>query len=123
VYPQSGSLEQRNEFTLGGKSIVEYLVLGFSLVLPLFTLAMLVICIRTRLKGRKWPWILFVICGFGRFAVNWTTGQWDFSPLYVQLFSAGAYATRYGPWTISISIPVGAIIFLLRGKQLKAADP
>jgi hypothetical protein len=121
IYPQPNSLEQQNRFTLGGKSAFQYLVLGLAVILPLFTIFALVICVRTKLKGRKWPWVLFVIFGIGKFAVNWTTGQWGYSFLNAQLFSAGAFAPIYGQWTIFLSIPVGAIVFLMCRKQLKAA--
>lgn len=121
IYSQPTSLEQQSKFVLGGKSASQYFVLGLAIVLPLFTLLALAICIRTKLKGRKWPWLLFVVFGIGKFALNWTTGQWGYSLLSIQLLSAGAFAPLYGQWTIFLSIPVGAIVFLMRRKQLKAA--
>ncbi len=123
IYPQASSLEQQNKFTLSGKSPVQYLVLGLAVILPLFTLFTLVICVRTKLKGKKWPWVLFVLFGLGKLTVNWTTGHWDITPLSVQLFSAGAFAPFNGPWTLSISLPIGAIIFLMRRKQLSIDAP
>jgi hypothetical protein len=123
VYPQASSLEDQNKFTLSGKSPVQYLVLGLAVILPLFTLFTLVICVRTKLKGKKWPWVLFVLFGLGKLAVNWTTGQWDITALSFQLFSAAAFAPANGPWTLSISLPIGAIIFLMRRKQLSIDVP
>jgi hypothetical protein len=120
VVPQAASLEEQNKFTLGGKTLIQYLVLALGIVLPLLTLFALIVCIRTKLKGRKWPWILFVIFGFGNFAVNWTTGQWTFAPLYFQLFSASAFAPLYGQWTLGVSVPLGAVFFLLLRKKLSA---
>jgi hypothetical protein len=121
IYPQPNSLEQQNKFVLGGKSAFQYLVLGLAIILPLFTLLALVVCIKTKLKGRKWPWVIFVVFGIGKFALNWTTGQWGYSLLNIQLLSAGAFAPLYGQWTIFLSIPVGAIVFLMRRKQLRLA--
>jgi hypothetical protein len=118
VYPQPSSLEQQNKFTLTGKSPLQYFVLTMVAFLPLFTLYALAICIRTKFKGRKWPWVLFVLVGVGKVIVNWTTGQWGIQPLAVQLFSASAFAPLYGQWTIAISIPFGAVVFLLRRRQL-----
>jgi len=120
VDPQPGSLEQRNKFTLSGKTPLQYIVLTLAIILPLLTLCALVVCVRTKLKGRKWPWIMFVLFGVGKFAVNWTTGQWVFAPLSVQLFSAATSAPLYGEWTVGISVPLGAIVFLLRRKRLSA---
>lgn len=121
VYPQPSSLEQQNKFTLTGKSPFQYLLLAMAIILPLFTLYTLVVCIRTKFKGRKWPWVLFVLVGVGEVIVNWTTGQWGIQPLSVQLFSASASAPLYGQWTIAISIPLGAILFLMRRRHLAAA--
>jgi hypothetical protein len=112
VNPETQALELQNAFHLSGKPMAAYVVLGMALAAVLLTLYSLVICVRTKLTGRKWPWVLFIIVGLGKIAVNWTTGQWGFSPLYVQLFSASAVAPLYGPWTISASMPLGAVLFL-----------
>jgi hypothetical protein len=119
---QPKSLEAQNRFTLSGKSPLEYTVLAMMVVVPLLILWSLVSCLRTRLKGRKWPWVLFIIFGVGRLAVNWTTGAWGLQLLYVMLFGAGAYAPLYGPWTLSVSLPLGAIVFLLTRDKLRSTD-
>ncbi len=120
VIPQPASLEEQNKFTLIGKTQIQYLVFTLTIILPLLTLYVLVVCVRTKLKGRKWPWVLFIIFGFGKFAVNWTTGQWAFAPLSLQLFSASAFAPLYGQWTFAISFPLGAATFLLLRRRLSA---
>jgi hypothetical protein len=124
VYPQSAALETQNRFTLRGKSPVQYAVLAMAVVVPLFTLWALVNCIRTKLKGRKWPWIVFILIGIGRLAVNWTTGAWGISPFFVQLLGVSAFAPLYGPWTLGVSLPLGAAVFLLARRNLSrpAAD-
>lgn len=121
VVPQSASLEEQNRFTLAAKSATQYLVFALSIVLPLFTLGALVVCVKTKFKGRKWPWVLFVVFGFGKLAVNWTTGDWGFAPLSFQLFSASAVAPFYGQWTFAISLPIGAITFLTLRRKLSVA--
>ncbi len=127
VNPQQESLKEQNRFTLSGKTPKHYLILLLAIVLPLFTLWTLVLCIRTTFKGKKWPWILFVLVGFGQLGLNWTTGDLSFTPVSFQVFSSSFFAAFNGPWTLSISIPVGAIVFLLKRNELKAdetpADP
>jgi hypothetical protein len=118
VIPQPESLEEQHKFKLVDKTVTQYLVLALVIVLPLLTLFALVVCIRTRMNGRKWPWILFVICGFGKLAVNWTTGEWSFLPVAFQVASASVFAPLYGQWTLAVSLPLGAIIFLLRRRKL-----
>lgn len=120
VYPESCSLEEQNKFTFVGKTPLHYLIFSLVVALPLFTLFILIDCIRTKMKGKKWPWILFIIVGFGNFAINWSTGKWLFLPLSFQLFSGSAVAQFYGPWTLAVSIPIGAIVWLFMKNKLRA---
>ncbi len=120
VQPLDQSLEDQNRFTLSGKSVLQYTVLGLAIAIPLFSLCVLVLCVRTPLKRRKWLWIVFILLGFGRLAVNWTTGEWLISPLYIQLLGASVFAPLYGPWTIAVSVPLGAILFLIKRDKLRA---
>ncbi len=121
VYPLSDSLENLNKFTLPGKNLLEYATLAFAILIPLFILYTLVLCIRTKMEKRKWLWIIFILIGLGKFTVNWTTGQWNFTPLSFQLLGAGTFAPPYSAWLISISLPLGAILFLIRRKKLVAS--
>lgn len=121
VKPLAQSLEDENKFTLSGKSPLQYGVLVSAVVAVLFTLYALVACIRTRMRRRKWLWILFILVGVGEFWVNWTTGKAGFMPVSVQLFSASAFANFYGPWKIAVSFPLGAVWFLLRRSSLRVA--
>ncbi|MBI5886266.1 MAG: hypothetical protein HZB85_06755 [Deltaproteobacteria bacterium] len=121
VSPISDSLENLNRFTLSGKSLHQYAVLALAVLFPLFSLYALIMCILTKMDKRKWIWILFIVFGVGKFAIDWTTGQWSVKPLSVQLFSAAAFAPPYGAWTLSVSLPLGAILFTLRKK--KPAEP
>lgn len=108
------SLENLNKFTLAGKSQLQYAVLALAILIPLFSLYVLILCVRTRIEKRKWLWVVFIVLGIGQFTINWTTGQWRITPVAVELFGAVGFASPYGPWMISISIPLGAIVFLLR---------
>jgi hypothetical protein len=121
VIPQPVSIEESTRFTLVGKSPLQYLVLVFAIFLPLFTLYALAVCVRTKMAGRKWPWILFILVGFTTFSINWSTGVWSFMPIAIQLLSASAYAQLYSPWVLAVSLPVGAIVFLLRKRALSVA--
>jgi hypothetical protein len=122
VTPEKESLETQNRFKWAGKSTFQYAVLAYGFAAALFTLVVLVVAAKTKLRGRKWPWILFILFGVGKLTVNWTTGQWGIAPSYVQLFSLSADAAFPGPWMIAVSVPVGAIVFLLRRNTLRAAD-
>jgi len=122
VYPRSESLEAENRFTLAGKVPAQYMVLAAAIAAALLTTYSLIVCARTKVPDRKWLWLLFILAGFGKLSVNWTTGEWGFAPLSVQLFSASAFASINGPWTIAVSVPLGAVLFLfLRVRTARAA--
>jgi hypothetical protein len=116
------SLEQRHGFGLRGKSAVHYVVLALAVLFPLLTVYALAACARTKMRGRKWPWMIFILFGVGTFAINWTTGDVQIWLLSFQLFSASATAALYGPWIVSVSLPVGALVFLLRRRALAAVE-
>jgi hypothetical protein len=112
VNPLRQSVESLNRFALSGKTGTQYLVLGAAVTVVLVSLYALILCVRTKPLRRKWLWMLFILFGFGKIAVNWTTGEWEIALLAVQLLSASALAPLFGPWTIAVSIPVGALVFL-----------
>ena len=118
VVPRTQSLEEENKFTFSGKSALQYATLASGIMAAAISLYALVVCIRTKLPRRKWLWILFIISGLGKLWVNWTTGQWGLQPISVQLFSLSAFAALYGPWMISTSVPLGAIVFLVSRRKL-----
>jgi hypothetical protein len=122
VQPESGSLESQNRFRWAGKSALQYGVLVSAIVAAVFSLCVLIVCIRTKMKRRKWLWILFILFGFGKLWVNWATGQWGIMVLVVQLFSASSHAGFFGPWIISVSLPIGAILFLRLRRTLRVDE-
>jgi len=117
--PMSGPLQELNRFTVVGKPTGNYLFLAVTIAMPLFIIYALVACVRTRGLRRKWLWIIFILLGVGVFVLNWTTGRLAINPLYVQILGAGFTRSGfYGPWHLAVSIPVGAIVFLLRRQAL-----
>jgi hypothetical protein len=117
------SLEEHHRFRLAGKSAVHYVVLALAILFPLLTLYALVACVRTKMSWRKWPWVLFILFGIGSFAINWTTGETQLSALTIRLLGASLAGVLYGPWTLSVSFPLGALVFLLRRRALATAAP
>jgi hypothetical protein len=115
VTPISDSLESVNRFSLVGKSALQYAMLVFAVAGPIFSLFVLVVCLRTEKQNLKWLWALFILLGVGRLAVNWTTGEFTFTPLAVYIPCASATAVpAYGPWVVAVYLPLGAILFLIR---------
>jgi hypothetical protein len=118
VQPMPDSLERLNAFGLRGKSFAHYATLVLVPAVALFMLTVLVVCIRTNIPRRKWLWVLFVLFGLGKFQMNWTTGQTALRPISFQLLGAGASAAGpYAPWILSVSFPLGAVVFLARRRS------
>jgi hypothetical protein len=113
------SLEEANAFTLSNKSTIHYLFLFCAVAIPLFILYSLILCIRTPIEKRKWLWVIFILLGFVGISLNWTTGQVSVNLIQFQLLGAAALAASpYAPWIITMSVPLGAIIFLFKRKSL-----
>jgi len=114
AYPLSDSLEHANRFTFSGKGITAYLFLVLAVLVPLFIIGVLVLCIRTKDLRRKWLWVIFILLGIGGFTLNWTTGQVTWQLLHFQVVGAGFFTVLYGPVTITVAAPVGAVWFLIK---------
>ncbi len=112
------SLEQTNAFSLKDKGPGQWLIVGLACLIPLFCLFAFVLCLRTPIMRRKWLWAIFTLLGVATVRVNWTTGHYAVQLLSVQLFGASVMRPFYGAWTVAISFPLGAIIFLLRRRAL-----
>jgi hypothetical protein len=49
-----------------------------------------------------------------KFTLDWSTGQHEIGYYALTLFSAGASAQLYGSWVLSVSLPLGALVYLVR---------
>jgi hypothetical protein len=114
------SLQEINRFGLDGKSAAHYAVLALAVALPVFTLVVLVLCVRTPMRRwRKAFWIVAILLGVTTLSLNWTTGALAWQPLRFQAGSAGFWKTPLGPAILQISFPLGAIVFLFRRRSLR----
>jgi len=121
VRPISNSLEDLNKFTLVGKSPAQYLILTLAVSSFLFSLYVLVVCIRTRDVKRKWLWMLFILVGVGKLVVDWGTGHWTYQLLAIQIPCLAMAHPPYGSWTVGAYLPVGAILFLNHRWKMKVS--
>lgn len=122
VTPIPEALEKTNALTLEGKGLSQFFGLLLAVGVFLFSLFAFVACLKTNGVRYKWLWCAFTLCGVFKLALNWTTGQWSIAPLSVNIPCAGLTAVPpYAPWTLSIFVPLGAILFFAKyGKNLPA---
>ena len=112
------ALEYLTRFTFQGKQPIHFAFFFFSIIIPIFCIVALTSCVRTKMK-HKWIWVIFILLGFVTFRLDWTTGQLDWQLLSFQLLGASAFKMGIAaPWIINVALPIGAIVFLLKRKQL-----
>ncbi len=122
VVPLHDSLENINKFTFSGKPIGNFIVLGTILIVIVFIVSTLIICVKTPIPKRKWLWVLFVSLGFLSINLNWTDGDINIAPLSIQFLGASFWrAGPFSPVILSVSVPLGAIIFFFRRTTAKGA--
>jgi hypothetical protein len=118
VEPVKESLAAVNRFTFEGKGGAHYGMLAAAILIPLFIIFTVVVAARTPIPKRKWLWIVFVLLGLVQLSFNWTTGDVGVSALSVELLGAGfVKASPFAPLVLTISFPLGAIVFLIRRKR------
>lgn len=122
VRQESQSLEEANRFTLAGKEPVQYAILGAAIGALGLMMYALILCIRTPMEKRKWLWIVLVFVGVAKVGVNWTTGETFYRILYVFIPAATAGNDLYGPWSVSVSLPLGALLFLAFRERLRKRE-
>ena len=119
IYPaRTISLKELNAFSLHNKSLFHYVILILAVSIPIFILISVYVCIRTPILQWKWAWIIFICLGFFSISINWTTGQFAFKLFSVYVL--GASAIKYGfyaPWIVSVSVPIGAIVFWIKRRH------
>lgn len=123
VRPLPDSLQRLNAFRLRGKSFRQLALGAMGIVAFAVSIAGVVACARSPIR-RKPLWMLISALGAGQVMIDWTTGAAATRPLSVLLFSAGlGRANQYAPWVLSISVPVGAILFFSLRPKLTRQQP
>ena len=119
VYPIEDSLQNINKFSLNDKPVIHYIFLALAVFIPLFIIVTFVVCLTTPIKKRKWLWAIFVLLGFVQCTINWSTGEFFYHLLSVNLLGAGFfYGNQFGPVMLKIAFPLGAILFWIKREKL-----
>lgn len=117
--PLKAPLEKLYAFKFFGKSILHYVTLLFSVLVPLFILYVLAQCLKLTDK-KKWIWVPFILLGFVSLHLDWTTGRAFLQPLSFLFFGVSFMKQTFGPLVVSVSIPFGAIAFFVVSRLNRA---
>lgn len=110
-------------FTFEGKGALHYLWLVAMMLSTGTILAATVMIARSKGLRRRALWAIGTLVGLGQFTLNWSTGAWAVRPLgFFLLGSAALKPSPFDAWMLSFSLPVVAVIFLVRRKTLLAAN-
>jgi hypothetical protein len=65
------------------------------------------------------------LLGLGKFAINWTTDETTASFLPLPVVVIGSIGRRdiLGPWIVAFSLPIGAVVALLRRNHVLYMQP
>jgi len=114
-------LSELTKFTLTGKSVLHYIFLVLCILVPLFILTTLIFMLFSKMTTKKkiiWSFIILLV-SLPKFIINWSDGQFDFSLLNITLLGSGFNKpTLYSAWLLSFHIPLGAIIYWFKRKNL-----
>lgn len=119
-------IEQINAFNFEDKGIAQYGAFVIAILLSVLTIYAAVVCIRSKIGPQKWLWLIFMLFTITVGSVNWTSGQWSFNKISfgfaVPPFPANLTVhSAYGPWSLTLGLPVGAISFLLYRRFRRAS--
>jgi len=111
-------------FRIFGMRPLHYLVLVSSIFVPVFILFTVVAIVRSS-RRRKWLWVLFAAIGIGKFGLQWLVGgRWFFQPIAFQILGASVFKNpMYEPWVLSVSLPLGAILFWVTNRRRLDDEP
>ncbi len=115
-------LAELTKFSLADKSVLHYIFLVFCILVPLFILTTLVVVLFSKMTVKKkiiW-FLIALLIALPKFVINWGNGELDFRVLNISLnLGSGFYKpTLYSAWLLSFNIPIGAIIFWFKRRNL-----
>ena len=121
----STSYQNTNWLSFANAGAAQLVFFVFVMAALLTSLAACILCFTTPGLKRKWLWAIASFVGAATFTMNWSTGELSFTPIFVGIPTANYTQDATGVWYLTFLVPVGAIAFFLKRKQLvsKATAP
>ena len=111
-------------FTFKNTSWLHYAVLLIAMLALVATVAAVIKIWRSGSFRRRWLWTLGAVLGLSKLTLNWRSGEFEFSPLFFQLFSVSAIKPGLlAPWLVSVSIPAVALYVLFKRQPDRLQTP
>ncbi|MGV3481324.1 MAG: hypothetical protein ACO1O3_15350 [Sphingobium sp.] len=121
VTPTNARPSTIGNFSFSGKTPIHFAWIAAMIASVFVILTALVQGARSKGIKRRWLWMLGSAFGLGQFSLNWATGAWSIKPIYVSLLGAGFFRpSPFDAWILSFSLPIVAVIFLIRRRGLMA---
>lgn len=121
VTPTNARPTTIGDFSFNGKGPIHFAWIAAMIATILVIVAAFVQGFRSKGIKRRWLWMLGSAFGFGQFSLNWATGAWFVQPIHVSLLGAGFFGpSPFDPWILSFSLPIVAVVFLMRRRGLMA---
>lgn len=104
-----------NGFSLVGKKLHQYAFLLAALISPILMIVALVKVVRRKGLKRKWLWGILALLGLFQLQMNWSDGALNVQWITLQLIGFGVKSglSRFDPWFVTMTLPVGALLILL----------
>lgn len=116
----------RNALLSGGKPPLQWAFLAMTVLSPLLMVFALITLLRGPKMKLKWLWAIVAFAGIGGAQMNWSTGQWGFNLLSIQLVNFGLSKQGFlgfYPWILKFTPPIGAILALWRVRRARRVVP
>jgi hypothetical protein len=125
VAPVAPELLAANRFGAPGKSLKHFGFLALCVASGLLMVAVAVSAVRTPALEARWLWALLAFAGIGTVWMNWTTGATGADLASAQLIGLGATQSLppLTPWIVRMTVPVGAVVVLVRVWMLRRRSP
>lgn len=118
IKPLPKSVEELYKVSFSNGTIINYIFICLAIIIIGIILYSLYLIVKTKMK-RKWLWFLFSFLGFIKISSLWGTSYIKINPFTITFLGVSFIKTNLlTPYVLSISIPIGAIIFLIRRKKL-----
>jgi hypothetical protein len=81
------------------------------------------LCIRSKIGEKKWILLTLVLVGLFRVTVNWTSGQWTFTPLAVRIPPITVAVAAYGPGESTYTLQLGQLLYSFISEIAQSQSP